>query len=495
MSKTRRGLAAAPVQPNEAQVAPWPTIDRYPTVLGSTLTLTYLAAVYRMSTNGYRREYVDCLDELLERDSHAYCCYSTRILTVAGSRITCDTPPCGDNEKELADKMAAEFSADFFGINNLRQSIASLLWACYYGVQACEIGWERLDRFRPKELFWIHSRRIAYPDPASWEPRIWDLGAVNAWDFMKPSATTLQFGIDPKEYPNRFIFHSPQYRGDYPTRDGVGRETAMLSALKLMGLRGASQYIERFAKPWVWATFSTTETGKPRVAGDIDIRAAESAVRVLGTGNATGGVLPDSIAMHLDGPGANSSTAGKLVHAEFIQLCNAEESKAILGNSDSVESGPNGSRSSTSERMKGQRAIYKYEAACLGDTLSRDLSLAWTRLNYPGKEHLRPLVIIHIEEEMTPAEIITLAKDGASIGIPVDANKTAAKAGLDVVAKDAVDSRICLPLANVSDLTQLEYPRPEPVKPVDKTKPVDANQVDDIEKQPAKNVGVDGEQD
>lgn len=460
-AKTRRKLAAEPALPNEATVAPWPSIDKYPTVLGSNLTLTYLAAVYRMATNGYRREYVDCLDELLERDSHAYCCYSTRILTVAGSRITCDAPPCDDSEKELADKMAVEFSADFFGINNLRQSLAALLWACYYGVQASEIGWERTERYKPKELFWIHSRRIAYPDPNSWEPRLWDLGAVSAWDFMQPSATTLQFGIDPKMYPNKFIFHSPQFRGDYPTRDGVGRETAMMSALKLMGLRGASQYIERFAKPWVWASFATGAEGKPRVAGKEDIDQALSVTKALGSGNAASAVIPDSIMLHLEGPGAGGSSQGKLVHSEFIALCNAETSKAVLGNSDSVEAGPNGSRSSTSERMKGQRAIYKYDAACLGDTLSRDLSLAWTRLNYPGKEHLRPLVRIHIEEEMTPAEIITLAKDGASIGIPVDADKTGAKAGLDLVAKDATEGRICLPLANVTDLGQLNYP-PKP---------------------------------
>jgi len=490
MSKPRRNRAAAePVQPHTAPIAPWPTIDRYPTVLGSHLTLTYLAAVYRMATTGYRREYVDCLDELLERDPHAYCCYSTRILSVAGSRITCEAPKCEGSEAELAKKIAAEFSSDFFGINNLRQSIAALLWSCYYGVQSSEIGWEKTTRFKPKELFWIHSRRIAYPDPNSWEPRIWDLGAVGSWDFLKIGDTALGFGLDPKDYPNRFIFHAPQYRGDYPTRDGVGRETAMWSALKLMGARSASQYIERFSKPWAVATYTTGADGKPRVASDEDIQAVSAATKALGTGNSAAATIPDSTSIALSGPGAASSSNGKLLQSEFVQLCNAETSKAVLGNSDSVESGPNGSRSSTSERMKGQRAIYKYDAACIGDTLTRDLSLAWTRLNYPGKEHLRPLVIFHIEEEQTPAEIMALAKDAAGIGVPVDADKLAASVGLEVVSVDATEGRICRPLKPIEDLGNLEvgYVAPPPPTPVVKS----VGKTEQPEDIPA--VDVDGE--
>lgn len=495
-TKPRRKLAAEPTQPHEAQIAPWPSIDKYPTVVGSSLTLTYISAVFRMATTGYRREYVDCLDELLERDSHAYCCYSTRILTVAGSRITCDAPPCDDSEKELADQMAREFSSDFFAINNLRQSIASLLWAVYYGVQASEVSWERTDRYRPKDLHWIHSRRIAYPNPMSWDPYIWDLGAINSWGFLDAAGgTSSGFGITPRDFPpGKFIFHAPQYRGDYPSRDGIGRETAIMSALKLMGLRGASQYIERFAKPWVWASFTTAADGKPRIAAKEDIQQAENVVKGLGSGTSASAVIPDSIMLHLEGPGAQASGSGKLAHSEFIALCNAEISKAVLMNSDSVEAGPNGSRASTSERMKGQRAAYKYDAACIGDTLSRDMSLPWARLNYPGKEHLRPLVVFHIEEEMTPAEIIAIAKDGAGIGIPVDADKTAAKVGLDVVAKDADDGRICRPLAPVKDLAQLNYPPPEPEPPEGQLPTADAKPTDNNAPKtvkPADDVGDD----
>lgn len=490
MSKSRRNSPTAAAPPEQAANAPWPQIDKYPTVLGSNLTLTYLAAVFRMSQTGYRREYVDCLDELLERDAHAYCCYSTRILTVAASRISCSPAKCLDSEAETAKQIALEFEADLLGIDNLRQSLAALLWACYYGVQASEIGWAFTDHWLPKQLFWIHSRRIAYPDPSSWAPRIWDLGGVSGWGFLE-GQTVQGFGIDIADFPNKFIFHAPQYRGDYPTRDGVGRETAMYSALKLMGLRGASQYIERFAKPWVTGTFATSDDGNPKRASKEGIVVAEKAIQALGSGAASGALLEDSFKLKLDGPGANSGAAGKLLHTEFVELCDKQTSKAVLGNSDSVDAGKNGSRSSTSERTKGQRSLYKYDAACLGDTLKRDLAMAWMRLNYPGLERLCPGVCVHIEEELTPQEVMAMAKDGAGIGMPIDADKVAARTGLDLVAVKATEGRVCRPLANVTDLRLLDaaFEPPEPPKPVapiapGKNEPPDAEAEDDGEEDP-----------
>jgi phage gp29-like protein len=468
MSKHRRHIKAAdkpppipaqPTGPESGQVAPWPHIDRYPVVLGSSLTLSYLAAVYRTAQTGYRREYVDCLDELLERDPHAYCCYSTRILTVASSRISCPPANCDKSEAELAKEIATEFEADLLGIDNLRQSLAALLWACYYGVQASEIEWKQDgERIKPAQLWWIHSRRIAYPDPNSWAPHIWDLGAVNGWGFLSsPTAITMtSWGIKPSDYPNKFIFHSPQYRGDYPTRDGVGRETAIWSALKTMGARQASQYIERFSKPWVIGNFATSDDGKPRKASDDGILKGEAAVRGLGAGNVSSCMLEDGIKIQLSGPGASSSSTGSLVHGDFIKICDNQTSKAVLGNSDSVEAGPNGSRASTSERTKGQRSIYKYDAACLGDTLKRDLAMAWMRINRPGLERLCPGVTIHIEEELTPQEVMEMAKDGASIGMPVDADKLSRKTGVEVIAADATEGRRCLPVKPIENLSALD---------------------------------------
>ena len=473
MAKPRRPqqtAAPAPANPAEAALAPWPSIDKYPTVLGSNLTLTYLSAVFRLAQTGYRREYVDCLDELLERDAGTYCCYSTRILAIAAARIEIEPASCDDSELEEAKKYALEFKQDFERIENLRQSIASLMWAVYYGVTGSEIGWVFEERIKPRCLYWIHSRRIAYPDPNSWNPKIWDLGAVKNWDFLEPTNTG--WGVDVYDFPGKFIIHAPQLRGDYPTRDGVGRETAFWQALKLMAARGGGQYIERFAKPWVLGYYNTQGTGMtaPRVADTKDIDACDKAIRALGTGNSACASLPNSIKVELDGPGAHSSTTGKLVHDDFVNLCDSQISRAVLGSSDTVQAGENGSRASTSERRKNQIDINRYDAACLGDTLTRDLAGAWQQLNHADRPHLRPRVVVYVEDRLTPAEKMALAKDGASVGMPIDADKTAADVGLDLVDKDSKDGRVLLPVKPIENLKYLESGTdrepPEPPTPL-----------------------------
>lgn len=463
--------ATAPAQPvnsslnpAEAQIAPYPHIDKYPTVVGSSLTLTYLSAVYRIAQTGYRREYVDCLDELLERDAHAYSCFATRIMAIAAARIEIEPASCEESEKALAKQYADEFRSDFERIENLRQSIASLMWAVYYGVAASEIGWVFEGRVKPRILYWIHSRRIAYPDPNSWNPKIWDMGAVRNWDFL--SQTAVGWGVDMYEQPGKFIVHAPQLRGDYPTRDGVGRETAYWSAIKLMAARGAGQFIERFAKPWVVSTYNTkgADAKNPRIATSEpsggDIGAAQAAGKALGSGASSCVTLPDSVSLDLKGPGANSTGQGKLVHSELIDLCNKEISKAALGSSDTIEAGANGSRSSTSERRKNQIDLNRYDAACLGDTLTRDMSSPWQLYNHPENPHLRPVVHIYVEDRLTPAEQMDLAKEGAQVGLPVDADKLGDAIGIDLVAADAKTGRRLYPVKPIENLKLLNVAEP-----------------------------------
>ena len=49
----------------------------------------------------------------------------------------------------------------------------------------------------------------------------------------------------PSDHPGKFIVHAPQIRGDYPTREGLGRQLAYWFALKLIATRGAPQRANR----------------------------------------------------------------------------------------------------------------------------------------------------------------------------------------------------------------------------------------------------------
>jgi len=470
-SKAVRERQAQEPRPDNAPVAPWPAIDRYPTILGSRVTLSYISSVFRMSLTGYRREFVDMLDELLERDPHMYAVVAQRVHAVSGGKdeIVPAELAEDDPDKELAQDIADEFEGYYRAIPELQQGKSLLQWGgLFYAVGASEVSWSvdhEKKKLYPSYLHWIHSRRLAYPDPASWEVRVWDQGMVSSWDILGDPTGQL-FGVRCDDFPGKFIVHAPAVRGNYPTRDGLGRECAYWSALKLMGARGASQYIERFGKPWVVGYYASKEGDGTaldghRAAEARDIETLEAVGNALGVGGLAYGSLPNSTKLDVFGPAVNSP-GRQLMHKQFIDLCNAEISKAVLGQTDTTEASPNGSRGAVEVRKQGTQELYRYDSAALGATLSK-LAYWYTRFNYPGKERLAPKVVVHAAEEPNPDAEVERACKLAAHGAPVDADDIASKAGVKLLPpKDGDDKgRRLYPLipgkpADLQAMLQLE---------------------------------------
>lgn len=459
----------------KGSIAPWPSIDRYPTIIGSSLTLSYISAVFRSAQIGYRREYVDVLDELLERDPHACAVLSQRIFGVAGGRLTMAPAKCDDSDTERAKEIANDCEQAIHGIANRRQSFAALLWGIFYGVSAAEINWGLLDgKWSPVSLSWIHSRRLAYPDPSNWDVRIWDQGMISGWgsDSFKrefaPGSSNYSFGLAPADFPGKFIVHAPQLRGDYPTRDGLGRELAYWMAIKLMAARGFAAFVERFGKPWPIGYYTTTKDGtnNPRAADDDDKKILEQTLLNIGAGNLNGAALPNSVKVELDGPTAGSLPT-ELPQAALIRVCNAEESKVVLGQSDTIEASSNGSRAATETRKAGTIELYRYDAACLCDTLKRDLVMVYVHLNYPGEEHLCPTPHIDVEPPPNRLEESQIILNMVTAGAPVDADYAEHITGIRLIPSLTNEPRrlgLCVPSSPVMFDSLLTPPAP-PVIP------------------------------
>lgn len=441
----KAGPREVPIEPapsqDRARVAPWPSIDRYPVILGSRVTLSYIASVMRTCLTGYRREYVDLLDELLERDPHMYAVCAQRIHAVSGGELQITAAECEEKDEERAEEIRAYVDRCIKRIPDFQQAISQLQWGgVFYGVGASEITWgQDADGYYPARLHWIHSRRLNYPDAGSWSVRIWDQGGVFTQSVTTgnwPETPTANlFGVKADELPGKFIVHAPAVRGNYPTRDGLGRQVAIWSALKLMAARGGAQYIERFGKPWVVAYYKTAEKeNEHRTADADDIAAAEESAKALGLGSLSSATLPDSVSLDIFGPAANAP-GRQLFHKQFIDLCNSEISKAALGQTDTTEAGPNGSRGAVEVRKQGTQELYRYDAACLADTVKNDLTDWIVRINFPGEEHLSPNVKLHAAEEPDLNSILERAIKMAQYGAPVDADALAEEIGVPLAPK------------------------------------------------------------
>jgi phage gp29-like protein len=421
-----------------APTAPWPLVDRYPTILGTNLSFQSIANAMRAAHTGYRQQLVDLLGEQLEREPHGFAVLSQRILAVAGGRLEilpAHTPEGDDVAKDEAETLAEDVGAIVRAIPDLRQSLASLLWALYYGVAGAEISWSREDIWRPVRLHMVHSRRLGYPDQNTWACHIWDQGSVRGYGDLLSAPTNGIFGLRVDDYPGKFIVHAPRLRGEYPTREGLGRELSYWFAIKALAARGASQYVERFAKPWPIATWSTSDTGNPRAANDDDIVKADAAMKALGIGSLAGATLPDSIKVNLYGPGQSGSAKAAIGHEALIALTNAEISKCVLGQTFTTEATKFGSKGTSDVGKSGTLQIATYDAGCLADTLKRDLVFWIVKLNWPEKIHLCPQVFIRVEAEPDAMELIDRAAKGAAAGMPVDADATADQVGLTLVPR------------------------------------------------------------
>lgn len=468
---------------DDRALAPWPLIDRSPIVIGPGLSLTYVSSIFRLSLSGYRAEYVDLLDELLEKDPHTFSRVQSRVLVVADARIAC-TPPvlpadAPKSDVKLAEKIALHAESALRAIPLFRQHLVDLGWALYYAIVGLEVHWgvERDGSWVPRRLSLVHSRRLSYPASGSWDLYVWDQGPVLPWQWFGQAPTNrvgagpngLSFGLRVADYPGKFIVHAPKLRGDYPTREGLGRQIAYWMVLKLIAARGAPQYLEKFAKPWPEAIYRTSNAAEPRAANDKDVEDAKVALRAMGAGTLASWVHSDAVELKLGGTA--DSTRPKITFREWIEVCDQQISEAVSGGTltSQVTKG-GGNRALGEVHERGELRLSRYDGSAIADVLRRDLVAWFVKLNYPGKEYLTPLVDLHVEPDPSPGEIIDRASKAAAAGIPVDADKVADEAGIPVIAAGDEKGRRMVPLKMVDPgafdpdyLARMRAERPEDV--------------------------------
>lgn len=435
------------------QLAPYPAIDRYPLRVGQNRTLAYLSSAMRLATIGYRMQWVDLLGEILEQDPHMYGALAKRALGVARGKIIIAPADLGndpsDEDTKLARKICDEVSARFFAIARLKTELTRLCWAMYYGIGACEITWQHGSDWRPTALNFIHSRRLAMPEWSQWKLFIWDQGPVSPWEsFQFPTQAPLGLCID--ELPGKFLVHCPPVRGEYPTREGLGFELAHWAMIKHVAARAAPIYLERFSKPIPEAIFSRGKdaNGNTPPADRRDIANLASAMLAIAAGTQQSITHPDTIELQFNLPQGGKS--GAVRYGEWIDICDAQMSVAINGNTLNAKAGGegNGSRALGDTQRKDQINTWGADADALGESLRESIIKMDVKLNYPRIDLARfcPQVTIGLEDDPDPTVIATRAGLLANAGYPVDATKLEEMVGIPLADYKDPHSIVMVPL-------------------------------------------------
>lgn len=426
--------------PIQALVAPPPQVERYPIVIGSSLSTQYITSTYRLATQGWRWQFVDVINELFEHDPHARGVTRQRLLPLAGARVVvmpAKLPEsASQSDKDQAKKIADEVQRQFDTLPMRAQALGKLAWGIVYGLSGAETLWDRSQepgvKWEVIGLQFIHSRRLNLPDPNSWDVYIYDQGPVNPWSGQNLS---LGYGLRVADYPGKFIVHAPALNGDYSTRDGEARYVGVYMALKRMIVRCTAQDFERTIRPWVVGYFNREKKAEDStVAGPEDIARLSEVVEALGLGSLNSGVLPDACKVEI------LRAASTLSAKEFAEWLDQQVTLSMLGQTYTTAPSQRGTHEAASVADANTIKINRYDAQCLADTLERDLVRWMVELNWPGSSRrLMPRLQIVVEDAPNPKLFGDLVKLATSVDIPVDVDEAGERMGLPVVKAEDMD--------------------------------------------------------
>lgn len=428
----------------QQRLAPYPLIDKYPLIIGQNLSLPYLANAYRLCIQGWRYYFVDAMSELIEHDPFTRGVTRQRVLPIGGARVEVYPAklPKGDKDCELAKTIADEVRRQLDRLPRRSESIVGLAYGAMSGMSGCETVWDKSgSQWEATSLEFIHSRRLNFPAPASWDVHIWDQGAVGPGFGGTGGETQGAFGLRVKKYPGQFVIHIPRLSGEYPTRDGENRYIGFHVALKRMVTRCSAQDFERTIRPWVLGLFNREgHKDSKTVADDDDIAQLELAVAALGNGSLNSSVLPDACDIKI------LRAASTYSLKDFIAFLKEEIGVSVLGQSFTTTPGAHGNRSAGETARKGTLEINRYDALSLADTLEDQLVYWIVKLNFPGCEkRLLPRVVLNVDQEMDPETLMKIARQGAELDLPIDARDLAERTGLKLIDpedKDALRTRM-----------------------------------------------------
>jgi len=440
----------------QAQFAEQPIIDRYPTIIGQSLSGQYVSTAFRLANSGWRYQLVDLLSELLENDPDTRAVARARILGIACGRYTVEPARLGDSatdaERDLTKRVADEFALEFDNIPYRTQRIQQLAWADWDGVAGHEIMWEHPTKsvWDISDLRFIHTRRLNYTNPVTWDLYVYDQGLVGPGsDYMGPTVGV--YGLPVAKYPGKFLIHTPSLSKEYPTRDGEGRFVAFYMLLKRMVTRCSAQDFERVIRPWVLGYFNRTlQPGhETPIADKKDIELLNAALAAFGSGSMNSAALPNTVRVEL------LRAAAAMTAMEFLSYLNRSIAKGLLGQAFTTEPGPNGNLATATTADANTDKVLSYSAGAMSDTLRFGLALPWTQLNHPAlPRSYAPRIVADISAIPKPQELITMAKDMTSMDAPVDIDDLESKTPLKLLAKDDTTGR------RTRMLTAKDGPRP-----------------------------------
>lgn len=384
-----------PKRPETREVATVTLRDRWSTYPADGLTPERLASIFKEADLGDVLRQSELFEQLEEKDTHLSSVLHTRKLAVCGCELAI-TPASESAE----DKTIAAFVEEALAwIENWDDALLDLLDAIGKGFAASEIRWElEGSKVWIRELAWRHAKRFTFLDRdrvLPWPKLVTDANPVWGEDLT----------------PWQWIVHRYKARSGMMSRAGILRTCAWMYLFKNYGIKDWVVFAEVYGMP--------LRLGKYDPGASPDDRAALiAAVRSLGTDAA--GVISKST--EIEFVEAVKGGQGNNVFDQLVSFCNAEMSKAVLGQTLTTEIGKTGGAFAASQTHNTVRGdLLDADAKSLARTLRHQLVRPLVGFNFGWDTALPELTLAPEEAEDLQAAATTLKTltEAGFRGIPV----------------------------------------------------------------------------
>lgn len=317
-----------------------------------------------------------------------------------------------DYDRGRARERADFVRAQLLQIPNFRDSLRDLSWAVWDNRACSEVAWsigtgaEAGDSklyvgFRPRELCWIHPRRLSFSQQRR----------VVITDDYDPGSGFLPKGFPVDELPEKFVVSTPRLFNDYPELEGLSIRSQYWSFFQRLGTRERIILVEVFGAPWRLAYSEGDDVGP----SDDTMREAFGVLQTMSSRNAAW--LPHGTKPFFFTPPAGSGQT----HKELIEDARFVLSKLVLGQTSSTDAVPTGLGSSIADtQLTEEDLIIASDLRSTAGVIEHQLTDRIIELNYGPEELIyAPLFEFEIKGQVDRQNEADRLSKTLAMGVPV----------------------------------------------------------------------------
>jgi phage gp29-like protein len=391
-----RPISSSKNKPITQEIAVASIRDKFSTYPSSGLTPERLATIFKEADAGDVYRQMELFEEMEEKDPHLFSILQTRKNSVLS--LEYEIHPYSEDPDDVK---AAQLIQEIMEFEGLEDVLLDLLDAVGKGYALSEIMYSVSgDRVMVDKLKWVHQKRTTFDDYLN----------MRLLTDADPSR-----GIEIPD--NKFVIHRYRAKSGHPNRAGVIRVCAWMYLFKNYDIKDWVAFAEVYGMPLRLGKYDAS-------ASKEDKDTLMKAVTMLGTDAA--GIISKNTEIEFV-EAVRSSTN---VYKTLADFCNAEMSKAVLGQTLTTEVGDRGSYAAGKVHNDVREDLKLADCKALAETLRRDLFRPLVRFNLGEKPRL-PYLKFKIETpedtEKTARVYSIVIKD---IGLPVSKQHVYEKFGI-----------------------------------------------------------------